>query len=228
MILNCLVIFSQIDTSGFVFETFTRQDAYRILNYKHNEFLDPKTAKFDSISAYKKMPWTIIGIYNFLKNKKDIIYEVQELNLNTNIIRSNYLRGFKIHIDNKEIEAKSYDYSYNKYIKRLEPTFERIGGELVKFSPVQHPIMKLKKTSKDESLKFMPFIPLEVFRILDKEEAIKINNQEYQCVQVEGFDELFPGDLWKYWMDADKPGVIVKAIKENNDTRYTWILKEIK
>ena len=137
--------------------------------------------------------------------------------------------GFKIHTGNNEIEAKPYNYSKNKYKKRLEPTFMRtIKGELIELTPVQHPIMKLKKRSKNENFKFMPFVPLGVFRVLDKKDNIRINNHEYKCIQIEGFDTLIIGDQWKYWMAVNKPGLIVKVIHETSDTRFTWLLKEIK
>ncbi len=233
LIIQSITIVSQIDSTEVeVVEEFLIEEPLsfnnKILNYSYYDFLDSTRQQFDSVSAFKKLPWEIKRIYDFLKNKEDIIYTVEKLDLYKNTVKSVDEIGFKIYTDKKVIEAKTYDYSKNKYADSTDRSFILTPQKkIVELKPIKHPPMKLKRKSKDESLKFIPFASLGVFRTLKQKETIKINNQEYDCMIVEGVDTLLLENC-KYWMVINKPGLIVKAIQESGDYRTTWLLKEIR
>jgi hypothetical protein len=224
-------IFSQVDSTEEVLtfdviEDLIISDSNYILNFSYNEFLDKTTGKFDSATAYNMLPWKIRNIYNSLKNKKDIIYEIEEINLYKNKSKPKYLQGFKLLVGKNEIESKMYNYTNDEFYGK-KSYMRDIYGETIELTPIEH-VMKLKKTSTEEYLKFMPFGPLGFFRVLPKKETIILNNQKYLCVIAEGLDFLLVGDKWRYWMVENIPGLIVKAIKETGEARYIWLFKEIR
>jgi len=225
------ISFSQVETEKeeLLIEGVPRRSKNAILNYEFYEFLNPKTKSFDTLSAFKNIPWKIKDIYSFLKKKNDFIYIVEKLNLKKNVVESEKLLGLKISNENKVIQSGLYNYTIDKFIRGYGLEYVDIARNS-KFRLIERKTLMLTEKSTNKFLKFMPFMPLGIFRVRDETENIKINNHEYKCIQIEGFelDGLAVLNKWKYWMVINEPGLIVKAIMESDTYRYTWLLKEIK
>ena len=183
-----------------------------VLNFDPNSFANPETGEFDGETAYKSLPWEIEDIYDYLKTKKDFIYSAEKYSYKKNKVVAKAIVGFKIEInENEEIESLTYNYSEKEYLKR--------GGLFEELKTV------ITKDSTNNNMKFMPFVALMTFRVLDETETIKINKKEYECTQVEG---VFMFEKIKYWMVTNKSGLIVKIVNESTYNRETWLLKKIK
>ena len=182
------------------------------LTFDPNDFLNSETGEFDEENAYKKLPWEIKDIYNYLKTKKDFIYNVEYFSYKKDKVEDKALVGYKIKINSDNtIESIPYNYSKKEAIKKR--------GLLSDFKTT------ISLDSTNLSMKFMPFFLLSPFRVLEKTELIEIGKNNYECVVVEG---SFMFQKMKYWMVKNQPGLIVKIVSESTYHKKTWLLKKIK
>jgi len=174
-----------------------------VLDYEYRDFNDAETNKFNEEEAYKTLPWEIIQVYNFLKEHREIVYNVQKIKLKEGGNVELTKKGYKILVKKQELELKKYDFLEKEFIKQPE--------------------IKFDNTSTMREVKFLPFFPMQVFRVLDEKEVVEINNRKYECTIVEGF---VMGEKWKYWMVTETPGLIVKALNEDPTffVRRIWLI----
>ena len=182
------------------------------LTFKPADFLDSETSEFDEETAYKKLPWGIEDIYNYLSTKQDFIYNLERFSYKKNKVVDKAKVGYKIkrNSDNT-LESIPYNYSKKEVVE--------MRGLLSEFKTT------ISLDSTNLSMKFMPFFFLTPFRVLEQTESLKIGNETYKCVVVEGG---FMFQKMKYWMVKSQAGLIVKIVSESTYSKKTWLLKKVK
>jgi len=181
------------------------------LTFTPTDFLDSETGEFDEKSAYKKLPWKIEDIYNYLNTKQNFIYNIERFSYKKNKVIDKAKVGYKIKRNpDNTLESISYNFSKKEKIE--------IRGLLSEFKTT------ISLDSTNLSMKFMPFFFLTPFRVLEQTESLKIGNKTYECVVVEGG---FMFQKMKYWMVKKQAGLIVKIVSESTYSRKTWLLKKV-
>jgi hypothetical protein len=182
-----------------------------ILLYEKESMLDADGSF--NYEEEEKLPWKIDAIVNYLKNYKEVVYNVT--NFPDEQDPDTWVESEKINY-NKEaqtIDVRRFSYFQNDYIDMTED-----------------PIFMNNLQDYEYDFNFFPKGNLTIYKVVGKEN-VKTPIGIFECTVVEGYGEH--DNKIKYWMVNEKPGVFAKIIKKKEAPEpfgFTnlYTLKEIK
>ena len=179
--------------------SFTEDDFWQDDEYKYQE-------------DEEKLPWTLEELFDFMKNKNEIVYTVDNYKMNYGKVDT-WVNSYKVSFsDANEISLREYSYFHQDYIDMSD-----------NFYP-------LNDDTKENKV-FYPRTKLGSFRVIG-EEVVETNLGKFTCTVVEGMGDF--DQKLKYWMINEQPGVYSKIIihqdsgNPNFDYNNVYTLKEIK
>ncbi len=139
-------------------------------------------------------PWSEEALFGYLKNQKQIHYIRKIFNKDVHAcLIDNIISKVKVDDDKQKIIFIDYLAKDEEEVKLNE---------------------QRKAFLENTYNRFFPQKDIAPFRIVNNFEKIHIEDKDYYCTAVEGFD----GDTKiKYWMINDMPGTFAKIIIQNDD-----------
>jgi len=170
---------------------YTLDKSPKVKDVSHLEFTYDEIAENESdISA---LPWNDELLYNFLPNISSIYYNKATYEPEVSAFLYQNLKS------DVEVDLQTPKIVFNNY--------QLVDEEAIMTSKT------VKANLQNAFNPFFPQKPLAPYRVKDWNKILKMDDQDYNCTVVEGFDG---DDKVTYWMLNDYPGIYAKIINEND------------
>jgi len=209
---NTLVYYHNDATLSFIKVEMAKPNNEPIptLTFSEEDFWTNDEFKYPENES--KLPWTLEGLYSYLKDKTEIVYTVNQYKKGFGKVDS-WSISYKINFNkSEEISIRKYSYFQKDYIDMSDN------------------IYALDEYNKETKV-FYPLQKIDPFRVIG-EEILETTLGEFNCTIVEGIGDF--GEKIKYWMINTKPGVYAKiiTIKDTGNVNFNsnkvYLLNEIK
>ena len=143
------------------------------------------------------LPWSDEALFGFLPSVETFYYsrETFEKDVHT-YYEEDIELGVEVDTGDKQIIFTTYHFNDEERIPENKTT---------------------KAFLKNAYNRFFPQEDIGPFRVVSNDTKINIDEKDYYCTIVEGFNG---DDRVKYWMINDMPGVYARVIKQNDDNDY--------
>lgn len=163
-----------------------------ILSFDRDDLFDNEEG-FDEKAEARKLPWNITAVVNYLKNKKEVVFQNTSFPDSREAASWVVSTKFNYNETDQTLDARNYSYAQNDYIDMTE-------------QPMSVDYFKENK----EDFRFYPEEELDYYKVVSTNEILKTALGEFECTVVEGMGGF--SEKFQYWMVNNQPGVFAKII----------------
>ena len=163
-----------------------------ILSFESEDFYQSENG-FDEKTEARKLPWKIEAVVNYLKNKKEVVFQNTSFPDSREAATWVVSTKFNYNETDQTLDARNYSYAQNDYIDMTE-------------QPISVDYFKENK----EDFRFYPEEELDYYKVVSTNEILKTALGEFECTVVEGMGGF--SEKFQYWMVNNQPGVFAKII----------------
>jgi len=164
-----------------------------ILSFESEDFYQSENG-FDEEAEARKLPWRITAIVNYLKNKKEVLFQFTSFpdarEADTWVISTK----FNYNEADQTLSSRDYSYEQNDYIDMNEQA-------------ISFDVFKENK----EDFRFYPEEELDSYKVVSTNKTLKTDLGTFECTVVEGMGRF--SKKFRYWMVNNQPGVFAKIVK---------------
>ncbi len=162
------------------------------LSFESEDFYQSENG-FDENSEARKLPWKITAIVNYLKDKKEVVFQYTSFPDSREAATWVVSTKFNYNEADQTIGARDYSYKQNDYIDMNEQAI---------------PIDYLKENKED--FRFYPEEELDEYKVISTNEILKTDLGDFECTVIEGLGGF--SEKFQYWMVNNQPGVFAKIV----------------
>lgn len=163
-----------------------------ILSFESEDFYQSENG-FDEKLEAEKLPWKIEAVVNYLKNKKEVIFQYTSFPDSREAATWVVSTKFNYNEVDQTLDARDYSYAQNDYIDMTE---QAISVDYFK--------------ENKEDFRFYPEEELDYYKVVSTSEILKTALGEFECTVVEGLGGF--SEKFRYWMVNNQPGVFAKIV----------------
>ena len=164
-----------------------------ILSFDRDDLFDNEEG-FDERAEARKLPWRIPAIVNYLKDKKEVLFQYTSFPDYREAYSWVVSTKFNYNEADQTLGARDYSYKQNDYIDMNEQAI---------------PFDSFKENKED--FRFYPEEELDYYKVVSTNEILKTALGDFECTVVEGLGGF--SEKFQYWMVNNQPGVFAKIVK---------------